>query len=116
MFGHGENGPSDRMVGEVCTTLWKDKNARERISHLCCSMSNPAVAEVEQAYQLYKSTIASRKKLKQWQSNYKVYYYDKSFADLVSLAVGDQVMSEDEAQSLIESEDLRQKAIAVDVF
>ncbi|CAM4171225.1 acyl-CoA dehydrogenase [Pseudoalteromonas byunsanensis] len=115
-FGHGAKGPSDYMVGGVCTALWKDKNARERISHLCCVKSNPAVAEIEEAYLCYKSTIATRKKLKQWQSNYKVYYYDKSFVDLVSLAVSDQVMSQEEAQSLIESEDLRQKAIAVDVF
>ncbi|BBN81358.1 acyl-CoA dehydrogenase [Pseudoalteromonas sp. A25] len=116
IFGHGMKGPSDQVISRLCKSTFADKSARERVSHLCAVEQGSAIKELEEAYFDYKATLPARNKFKQWQKSYKVYDFDKSFADLVEMAKKDQVLSKEEAQSLISAQEKRLRAIAVDVF
>ncbi|NOU48940.1 acyl-CoA dehydrogenase [Pseudoalteromonas sp. JBTF-M23] len=116
LFGHGMKGPSNHIISILCKNTLSDKSARERVSHLCTVEAGGAIQELEQAYIEYKLTQSARSKFKQWQKRFKILDFDKSFAELVKMAQTDQVLTSEEAQSLVEAQDLRLKAIAVDVF
>jgi hypothetical protein len=116
LFGHGQKGPRDASIEALCRNVNKDKNARERISHLCVVESSGGIFELEQAYQSLKALKQLRKKVKQWQKERRANDYDKTFENILDEAQASLIITEEEKQSLLDAEVLRQKAIAVDVF
>lgn len=109
--------PSDEQAINVCTAIYNDEKLRQRLSHLCYigGSAKESTAAVEAAYQKMKKVAPLEARItaaiKNGDLNKQV-----PWSDCIKQALKQQLIMQHEADQLLEADELRKNAIAVDSF
>ncbi|WP_163933323.1 acyl-CoA dehydrogenase [Paraferrimonas sp. SM1919] len=116
-FGNHFKVPSDALAQDVARSVAGNTIVRQRLTQLCPDLEGDTsgIAEVETAYQAQLATAAIQKKLAKAQRSGKL-PRKVAIPVLVDKALEQELIDNDEASQLLEFEELRKAAMAVNDF
>ncbi|WP_016954919.1 acyl-CoA dehydrogenase [Catenovulum agarivorans] len=116
-YGVSARGPNDILARQVCRSLLKTGDTRDRITNLCYmgKDENDAIGVVEAAFVAMHQCQAIELKIHGAQKSGKL-PKRVPFDEVIAKAQEQGLITEVEAQQILRADELRKKAIAVDSF
>ncbi|TMP27857.1 acyl-CoA dehydrogenase [Pseudoalteromonas rubra] len=113
-FGRGFSGPSDKLIIELCDSLYRNKLTLARVSSLCSTSGHAGLEALEQAFKLFPKCEQGLHKFERWQKAHQTNLLALSTDEQLAMAVAECVLDEEERERLADWFHCSRLALSVD--
>jgi alkylation response protein AidB-like acyl-CoA dehydrogenase len=113
-FGGGFSGPSDKLVVDLCDSLYRNKLTLARVSSLCSTSGHEGLDSLEKAFKLYPKCEQALCKFERWQKSHQTNLLALNTDEQLAMAVAECAIDEEEREMLVDWFHSSRLALSVD--